>query len=112
MLTLKVRARMTDFIIRKLPYDLSSHAGLAFVGKYLRHINVKSLADRRYPVRSGVTNSEDLKSYLALLCMGKSDFDAIESFRGNAFFKRARSGIDPIEPHSAPTLGQPRRSVV
>ena len=25
---------MTDFIIKKLPYDLSSHAGLAFVGKY------------------------------------------------------------------------------
>jgi hypothetical protein len=25
---------MTDFIIKKLPYDLSSHAGLAFIGKY------------------------------------------------------------------------------
>ena len=24
---------MTDFIIKKLPYDLSSHAGLAFIGK-------------------------------------------------------------------------------
>ena len=23
---------MTDFIIKKRPYDLSSHAGLAFVG--------------------------------------------------------------------------------
>ena len=34
---------MTDFIIKKLPYDLSSHAGLAFVGKYLKRININSL---------------------------------------------------------------------
>jgi hypothetical protein len=25
---------MTEFIIKKLPYELNSHAGLAFVGKY------------------------------------------------------------------------------
>jgi hypothetical protein len=29
---------MTDFIIKKLPYDVSSHAGLAFVGKYLKYV--------------------------------------------------------------------------
>ena len=28
MITEKVRANMTDFIIKKLPYDLSSHAAL------------------------------------------------------------------------------------
>ena len=32
LFTLKVSQNMTDFIIKKLPYDLSSHAGLAFVG--------------------------------------------------------------------------------
>ncbi len=88
---------MTDFIIKKLPYDLSSHAGLAFVGKYLKRINVNSLIDPQFAVRSGVANSDILKSsspqvlksYLALLCLGKSDFDAIESFRSSAFFKRA-----------------------
>jgi len=26
---------MTDFIIKKLPYDLTSNAGLALVGQYL-----------------------------------------------------------------------------
>ena len=82
---------MTDFVIKKLPYDLSSHAGLAFVGKYLKRVNVNALIDPKFPVRSGVANSEILKSYLALLCMGKSDFDAIESFRDNAFFKGALS---------------------
>ena len=94
---------MTDFIIKKLPYDLSSHAGLAFIGKYLKRANVNALIDPKFPVRSGVANSEILKSYLALLCMGKSDFDAIESFRENAFFKRAL-GLSVVP--SSPTLRQ------
>lgn len=94
---------MTDFVIKKLPYDLSSHAGLAFVGKYLKRVNVNALVDPKFPVRSGVANSEIIKSYLALLCMGKSDFDAIESFRGNAFFKRAL-GLSVVP--SSPTLRQ------
>ncbi len=94
---------MTDFIIKKLPYDLSSHAGLAFIGKYLKRINVNALIDPKFPVRCGVANSEILKSYLALLCLGKSDFDAIESFRTNTFFKRA---LDLAAVPSSPTLRQ------
>ena len=94
---------MTDFVIKKLPYDLSSHAGLAFIGKYLKRVNVNALIDPKFPVRSGVANSEILKSYLALLCLGKSDFDAIEGFRDNAFFKRAL-GLGTVP--SSPTLRQ------
>ena len=91
-------AMTTEFIIKKLPYDLSSHAGLGFVGKYLKRININTLVDPAFPVRSGVANSAILKSYLALLCLGKSDFDAIEGFgktpspRDNAFFKPCLSG--------------------
>ena len=36
---------MTDFDIKQLPYDLSSHAGLALVGKYFKHINFNALVD-------------------------------------------------------------------
>jgi len=70
LFTLKVSTTMTDFIIKKLPYDLSSHAGLAFIGKYLKSINLNSLIDSTFPVRSGVANSDILKSYLGLLCLG------------------------------------------
>ena len=94
---------MTDFIIKKLPYDLSSHAGLAFVGKYLSRININALIDPAFPVRSGVANSDILKSYLGLLCLGKNDFDAIENFRSNAFFMRAL-GLRAVP--SSPTLRQ------
>lgn len=101
--TQKVSANMTDFIIKKLPYDLSSHAGLAFVGKYLKRINLNALVDPAFPVRSGLANSEILKSYLGLLCLGKNDFDAIENFRSDAFFKRAL-GLGTVP--SSPTLRQ------
>ena len=80
---------MTDFIVKKLPYDLRSHAGLAFVGKYLKQINFNSMIDPAFPVRSGNTNSDIVKSYLALLCLGKNDFEAIENFRDDSFFMRA-----------------------
>lgn len=102
VLTRKVSA-MTDFVIKKLPYDLSSQAGLALVGKYLKHINLNALVDPAFPVRSGVANSAILTSYLALLCQGKSDFDAIEAFRGDAFFARA---LHLAAVPSSPTLRQ------
>ena len=95
--------KMTDFIIKRLPYDLSSHAGLALIGKYFKRININSLIDPAFPVRSGVANSSILKSYLALLCLGKNDFDAIENFRSNAFFMRAL-GLTSVP--SSPTLRQ------
>lgn len=94
---------MTDFIIKKLPYDLSSHAGLALVGQYLKRINFSALVDPKFPVRSGVANSCILRSYLGLLCLGKNDFDAIESFRTDAFFKRSL-GLQIVP--SSPTLRQ------
>ncbi len=94
---------MTDFIIKKLPYDLSSHSGLAFVGKYLKRTNLNAMIDPEFPVRSGIPNSSILKSYLALLCMGKSDFDAVEGFRGNTFFMKAL-GLSAVP--SSPTLRQ------
>jgi hypothetical protein len=42
---------MTDFIIKKLPYDLNSTAGLALVGQYLKRINLNVLVDPAFPVR-------------------------------------------------------------
>jgi hypothetical protein len=66
-------------------------------------VNVNALIGPAFPVRSGVANSDILKSYLALLCLGKSDFDAIENFRDHAFFMRAL-GLHTVP--SSPTLRQ------
>ena len=94
---------MTDFIIKQLPYDLSNQAGLALIGKYLKRINFNGLVDPSFSVRSGIANSDILKSYLGLLCLGKNDFDAIEGQRKDAFFARA---LDLRAVPSSPTLRQ------
>ena len=74
-----------------------AHAGLASIGKPLKRINVNCLIDPDFPVRSGASNSDIVKSYLALLCLGKSDFDAIESLRGDALCMRALGlGVVPL----------------
>lgn len=99
---------MTDFLIKKLPYNLSSNVGLALVDKYLKRININALVDPKFPVRGGVANSDILKCYLALLCLGKNDFDAVEAFRGDAFARHAL-GLwwRAFEPHIGPTLRMP-----
>ena len=84
---------MTEFLMNKLPYNLISHAGLAFIGMNFKSIKLNTLLDRSFPVRSGVANNDSLKSYLSLLYLGKIVFDAIEAFRGDDFFIRAPGPI-------------------
>lgn len=80
---------MTGVIIKKLTYDLRSRAGLVLIGKHLKRVNVKILIDPEFPAHSGAHNSDIFRSYLALLRLGKSDFDAIESLRVDALCMRA-----------------------
>ena len=95
---------MRPFIVKQLDYDLTPVAGLALVGHHLNRLApVFKQLDAALPVRNGVANSDILRSYLGLLVQGKSDFDAIENFRGDAFFKQAL-GIK-LRP-SSPTLRQ------
>ena len=93
---------MTDFIIKKLSYDLTSNAGLALVGQYFKRLGINQRIDPKFPLSGkGIANSDIFKSYLGLLVQGKNDFDAIEAFRGDAFFSRAL-GIGAVP--SSPTL--------
>jgi hypothetical protein len=80
---------MTSFVIKQLPYELSSNAGLALVGQYLKRVGLNNLVDPAFPVRTGIANSDILRSYIALLCMGKSDFEAVEALRTSPFALRA-----------------------
>jgi hypothetical protein len=88
----------------QLDYDLTPVAGLALVGHYLKALQAQlQQLDRALPVRTGVANSDIVRSYVGLLVQGKSDFDAIENFRGDKFFKQAL-GIELLP--SSPTLRQ------
>ncbi|MFN3630722.1 MAG: IS1380 family transposase, partial [Casimicrobiaceae bacterium] len=76
--------------VKQLDYDLTPVAGLALVGHYLKALEPAwRRLDAALPVRAGVSSSDIVRSYLGLLVQGKSDFDAIEGFRGDAFFKQA-----------------------
>ena len=95
---------MRQLIVKQLSYDLTPVAGLALVGNYLNALQpALGRLDAELPVKGGVANSDIVRSYLGLLVQGKSDFDAIENFRGDAFFKQALGiGLLP----SSPTLRQ------
>jgi hypothetical protein len=95
---------MRQLIVKQLDYDLTPVAGLALVGQYLKAVQpVLGRLDAALPVKGGVANSDIVRSYLGLLVQGKSDFDAIENFRGDAFYKQAL-GIALLP--SSPTLRQ------
>ena len=95
---------MRQLIVKQLDYDLTPVAGLALVGHHLQRLApVFKQIDQALPVRTGVANGDILRSYLGLLVQGKSDFDAVESFRGDAFFKQA---LNIVLLPSSPTLRQ------
>ena len=95
---------MRPLIVRQLDYDLTPVAGLALVGHHLNRLApVFKQIDSAFAVKGGVANSDIVRSYVGLLVQGKSDFDAIENFRGDAFFKQAL-GIKLLP--SSPTLRQ------
>ena len=72
----------------------TSHAGLALVGRGLAMTGLdKEL--RQIPLRHGIAHADCVKSYVGLLCTGKSDFDAIENKRNDTFFITAL-GIERV----------------
>jgi hypothetical protein len=63
--------------------NLTSYSGLALIGQCCRVAQVEEAIDPR---------DEDLgpgKAMVGLLALGKSDFEAIEPFRHDRFFKEA-----------------------
>lgn len=68
---------------------LTSHSGLALLGQCFEAAQVDLVMDRRVPVSQGMRTSDLAKSIVGLLSLGKSDFEAIEPFREDRFFKAA-----------------------
>jgi Transposase DDE domain group 1 len=95
---------MRQLIVKQLDYELTPVAGLALVGHYLKAVQpLLGRLDAALPIKNGVRNSDIVRSYVGLLVQGKSDFDAIENFRGDTSYKQALGiGLLP----SSPTLRQ------
>jgi hypothetical protein len=93
-----------QFELRQSTQVMTARAGLTLVGLALeRFARLTSHIDPRFPVRAGIATSEVLKSYVGLLCEGKSDFDAIEAKRADRLFAAA---LKLRQVPSSPTLRQ------
>jgi hypothetical protein len=79
------------FIITESEADLTSHAGLGLIGMALNErTNLAMDAAAVSPLRSdAIPHADILSSYVALLCLGKSDFEAINGFREDEYFAEA-----------------------
>lgn len=95
---------MQRFIIEHGEADLTSHSGLALVGMALsRKTDLAKVVKREIPQRHGISHADVLKTYIGLLCLGKSDFEAVSGVREDDFFQSA-TGIVTVP--STETLRQ------
>ena len=61
------------------------------------------MIEHKVPLRHGISHSDVLKSYLGLLCLGKNDFEAINTIDSELFFLTSLS-LEALP--SEPTLRQ------
>lgn len=79
---------MPRFELKQSSRNLTSCAGVFLIGQCCEAAEVNKL-DVRFSTSQGMKISDLVKSYVSLLCLGKSDFEAIEAFRTDRFFKDA-----------------------
>ena len=69
--------------------NLTSYSGLVLLGQCFEAAQVEAVIDPRLQVSQGMKTSGVVKAMTGLLSLGKSDFEAIEPFRDDRFFKEA-----------------------
>ena len=97
---------MKRFVIEQSEDEFyTSHSGTALIGLCLNRMmplrqRLKKVAP---PRKNAISHADVVSSYLGLLCLGKSDFTAIETYRQDPFFRQAL-GLKQVP--SEPTLRQ------
>lgn len=97
---------MKRFIIEKSDDEFyTSHSGLALIGLCLNRLtSLRSRLTGLSRLKAGaISHADVVRSYIGLLCLGKSDFTAIEAFRRDRFF---RESLGLTTTPSEPTLRQ------
>lgn len=80
---------MPRFEMRESRRQLTSYAGLSLIGQCFEVACIAPWLDGRLPVSGGMKTSDIAKSMVGLISLGKPDFDAIEPFRKDRFFREA-----------------------
>lgn len=92
---------MGNFTVETTDKSIRSNGGLIFVGDMLEELNFSKYLKIKGIENSDkeISNSDVLKSYIGLLCEGKTEYAKIEKYRNDAFFKEAL-GIDNVPSES------------
>lgn len=80
---------MPYFEMKESRRQLTSYAGLSLIGQCFEVAGAAPWLDGHLPVSGGMKTSDIAKSMIGLLSLGKNDFDAIEPFRKDRFFREA-----------------------
>lgn len=96
---------MKRFIIEQSDTEFfTTHSGLALVGLCInRFAQLSSRIRSVLPKINGISHADVLRSYIGLLCIGKSDYEAITAKKEDVFFK---SSLNIKQVPSAETLRQ------
>jgi hypothetical protein len=97
---------MKRFIIEKAKDEFyTSHSGAALIGLCMnRFTSLTKRLDAISKLKKGaISHADVVRSFIGLLCLGKSDFEAISAFRQDRFF---RESLGLREVPSEPTLRQ------
>lgn len=87
---------MKRFVLEKTNADIISHGGLSLIGQAIKNSTRLTIdVDTGVPLRHGISHSDVLKTYLGLLCLGKSDFESVNTIESENFFMTAMD-VDDI----------------
>ena len=66
----------------------TSHSGMALAGQCInRYSDLSRVVGRKMKKNSNlISHSDLLRSYLGLLCLGKSDYEAVTAMRNDDYF--------------------------
>ncbi|MCH9690514.1 MAG: IS1380 family transposase [Gammaproteobacteria bacterium] len=78
---------MKRFKIDQSNADIISHSGFALIGQAVsRYTNLSGELNTQVPLRHGIKHADVINSYLGLMCLGKNDFEAINTVESELFF--------------------------
>ena len=81
---------MKRFILEKSNKEFyTNHSGLTLIGQLINRYTSLNKTSRKIKKRHGIPNIELLRAYIGLLSLAKSDYDALENYRHDPFFRQA-----------------------
>ena len=87
---------MKRFIIERSSDEFyTSHSGLALVGLCVnRYTSLNARLKKAIPDTKDISNTDVIRSYLGLLSLGKSDYEAVSDMKDDKYFQQSL-GISP-----------------